>query len=130
MYISSFRILSTVGGALLLSFAALFFIAFLFIPSVIITALKYRSGVLPSLRSESFKRYRDGLTSLTFLVPVTFWSSIAMFCIVFFLFAVIIFIMIWEVGLMMQLTLSSCFLYSLIISFFLLSQHVRSLLLR
>jgi len=84
----------TLGG--LLSVLALLGVAFLFIPNVILTSLKYRSGVLPSLKSEAFRTYRYSLISLTYLVPITFWSALVMTFTFFFLFSLFIFFLIWD----------------------------------
>ncbi len=108
IYIPSILTISvSIGLAAFFTLLALFLVAFLFIPNVILTSLKYRSGVLPSLRNESFKRYRDNIISLTFLVPVTFWSALAMAIILFGLFSVIFFLLLWEVGFIMHLIFSS-----------------------
>jgi hypothetical protein len=68
---------------LAISILCLVLISVLFIPNVILTTLKYRSGVLPSLRSKNFKYYRTNLTFLTFLVPSVFWSALAMVFVIF-----------------------------------------------
>ncbi len=69
---SFFRFKACMGIALAIAICALLLAATLFIPNAILVALKYRSGILPSLRSEGFMRYRKNLTTLTFLIPGEF----------------------------------------------------------
>lgn len=77
----------------------------LFLPNVILTLLKYRSGVLPTLRSPDFKNMRKNLLHLTFLVPVVFWSVFAMtFALYFIIWALTLFLF-WNVGSMLAVVI-------------------------
>ncbi len=67
------RINFSIAAATLSSIMILMGLAALFLPNAILTSLKYRSGVLPSLREKGFKKYRKKLMgNITFLVPVVF----------------------------------------------------------
>lgn len=91
-------IYSTVTTCIILSIVPLLFIATLFIPNAILVALKYRSGVLPSLRDRNFKKYRKSMTSLTFLMPVVFWSAFSVTFVLFFVLLLALFILAWGVS--------------------------------
>jgi len=96
-YIPSLMLInSSIWIAVFISIIALLGVAILFIPSAILTSLKYRSGVLPSLRNQNFNMYRENLISLTFLVPVVLWSAFFMCFVVFFAVFLAVFILLWN----------------------------------
>lgn len=51
-------------------------IAIVLIPSYISTALKLRSGVIPTLKEEDFLRYRVSMDNVTVLLGSAFWGSL------------------------------------------------------
>ncbi len=93
---SFFRLNFSVAMGGVFSTLILIFITSVFIPNAILTSMKYRSGVLPSLRDKKFKMYRENLIHLTFLVPVVFWSAFAMSAIVFFAISAAVFVIFWR----------------------------------
>ena len=74
MAINFFRFNVCMWIALVIAVCSVFLTFILFIPNTILVALKYRGGLLPSLRSEGFKIYRGNITSITYLIPGEFWS--------------------------------------------------------
>lgn len=69
------------------------------IPSMIVTTLKFRSGVIGSLRDPYFKKYRQGLLATTFLLGASFWGSLISSGVVFFFSFVLTFITVYPVRL-------------------------------
>ena len=53
------------------------------IPSQIITTLKYRMGVIETLRDKQFLRYRTGMLNLTFLLGAFVWGGLVLGAVVF-----------------------------------------------
>ena len=72
--INFFRFNVCLWIALVIAVCTVLLTLILFIPNTILVALKYRSGLLPSLRSEGFMIYRKNMTSITFLIPGGFRS--------------------------------------------------------
>ena len=62
-------ILGLVGG-----FLTVLYIAAILIPSFISTAMKYRSGVKPTLNNPEFLRYRYAMDTVTVLLGSAFWG--------------------------------------------------------
>jgi len=66
------------------------FITSRYFPVYIITVLKLRSGVLQSLESEEFQRYRTGIDNTWLILGFSFWGPvISSFLISFIVMAVI-----------------------------------------
>jgi hypothetical protein len=84
--------------AIVVSILCLLGVAALFIPNAILTSLKYRSGVLPSLRNKDFTQYRKDLFQLTYLVPVVFWSAFIMTILVFIFTCLVVFFLSLDVS--------------------------------
>jgi len=67
------------AAAVIALFGGLFvavYIAGVLIPSFITTVLKFRSGVLPTLRDRDFQRMRVALDAVTVLLGSCFWSAL------------------------------------------------------
>jgi len=54
------------------------------VPSIVITTLQFRSGVLPSLRDIEFKKYRASMFNTATLIGASVWGSIVMFFFIIF----------------------------------------------
>mmetsp|Transcript_15838 Transcript_15838/g.22648 ORF Transcript_15838/g.22648 Transcript_15838/m.22648 type:complete len:1024 (-) Transcript_15838:164-3235(-) len=76
-------IATSIGGFVALSTTLL--IAFLYIPSYIITTLKYRSGVISSLKDDNFPDFRQAADNVTLLLGSAFWGLLATGAFFFFL---------------------------------------------
>jgi hypothetical protein len=84
-----------IGG--LTAFASCAMVFALFIPSFVSTVLMFRSGVIPSLRSErTFKVYRVAGDTVTMLFGMTLWGAIFSGAIPGLLVGGAVFLMIWE----------------------------------
>jgi len=57
----------------LLAFIAAIFIASAYFPSIVATTLKYRCGVIPSLRDPDFAKYRQSVQWVTLILGGMFW---------------------------------------------------------
>lgn len=58
--------------------AAMLFVSVVFMPSVTLTTLKYRSGYLLTLRDENFQILRNRTQMVTYLIPAIFFSQTLM----------------------------------------------------
>lgn len=79
----SIYIAASIGG--FVAFSTTLLIAFLYIPSYIITTLKYRSGVIPSLKDDNFPDFRQAADNVTILLGSAFWGLLATGAFFFFL---------------------------------------------
>jgi len=61
--------------ATIVAFITAISLAVTYIPSVVSTTLKLRSGVIPSLRSPGFTRYRFAADTVTILTGSMFWGT-------------------------------------------------------
>jgi hypothetical protein len=52
------------------------YLGLIYIPSFISTVLRFRSGVLPSLRENAILYYRPALDTVTVLFGAVFWGSL------------------------------------------------------
>merc|ERR1740121_90423 len=59
------------------SFGVMFviYLAVILIPSSTSTILKFRKGVIPSLKSEYFGKLRSSIVSISSLMPSGFWAA-------------------------------------------------------
>jgi len=51
------------------------YVSIVYVPSFIASVLKFRSGVLPSLRDKGFQEYRRSLDQVTSLFGSAFWGT-------------------------------------------------------
>jgi len=63
-----------------------------YIPSSIHTILKFRSGVIPSLKDPNFLKYRRGLVNQTYMIGAMFWGLVVTTLMVTILVAVVVFL--------------------------------------
>ena len=68
------------------------------IPSMIVTTIKFRTGVIPSLRDPYFKKYRVGLMKTTGLLGASLWGTIFSLSIIFSLAAGLTFLAVYPVS--------------------------------
>eukprot|EP00547_Thalassionema_nitzschioides_P007157 CAMPEP_0194219644 /NCGR_PEP_ID=MMETSP0156-20130528/26442_1 /TAXON_ID=33649 /ORGANISM="Thalassionema nitzschioides, Strain L26-B" /LENGTH=1198 /DNA_ID=CAMNT_0038949395 /DNA_START=72 /DNA_END=3668 /DNA_ORIENTATION=- len=87
----------TAGVAILCSVFTSLATAMVYIPSTIHTVLKFRSGVIPSLRDPYFISYRKSLHLTTFMVGAMFWGLIGTTLAVAFLVAGGVFLVCYHV---------------------------------
>ena len=66
-----------------------------YIPSAIHTVLKFRSGVIPSLKDPYFLKYRGGLVNQTYMIGSMFWGLIVTTGMVTILVAIVTFLLVW-----------------------------------
>ncbi|CAJ1931159.1 unnamed protein product [Cylindrotheca closterium] len=66
-----------------------------YIPSAIHTVLKFRYGVIPSLKDPKFLKYRDNLVNQTYMIGAMFWGLIVTTLMVTILIALIVFLLVW-----------------------------------
>lgn len=66
---------STAIAGTIVAFITAISLAVTYIPSVTSTTLKLRSGVIPSLRSPGFARYRFAADQVTILTGSMFWGT-------------------------------------------------------
>lgn len=84
-----------VGG--IVAFASCAMVFALFIPSFVSTVLMFRSGAIPSLRSErTFKVYRNSGDTVTMLFGMTLWGAVFSGAIPGILVGGVIFLAIWD----------------------------------
>ncbi len=77
---------TSIGGFVALSTMVL--IASLYIPSYIITTLKFRTGFLPSLRDDNFPDFRQAADNVTVLLGSVFWGILATGAFFFFIIVI------------------------------------------
>ena len=83
-----------IGG--LVAFLCAIFLATLYIPSVASTTLKFRSGVIPSLRDPLFsQRYREATYTTTYLTGALFWGALIYCAGIAFVLAIVIIVLCW-----------------------------------
>ena len=68
------------------------------IPSIVVTTIKFRTGVIPSLQDPYFKRYRVGLLATTFLLGGSIWGALISAFIIFTLAASLTFLTVYPVS--------------------------------
>ena len=66
-----------------------------YIPSSIHTVLKFRSGVIPSLKDPNFLKYRENLVNQTYLIGAMFWGLVVTTLMVTVLVAIVVFLLVW-----------------------------------
>jgi len=69
-----------------------------YIPSAIHTIMKFRSGVIPSLRDPGFLKYRRGLHNMPYMIGVMFWGLVTTTIFLTFAVAVVVFLLVWHVS--------------------------------
>ena len=67
-----------------------------YIPSYIHTLMKFRSGVIPSLRDPHFIGYRTGLQDMAYLIGAMFWGLITTTSYLVVIIAVCFFALVWQ----------------------------------
>ena len=82
---------ASLGIGLSFSFIAGLVNAAVNIPSQITTTLKFRSGVIESLRDKDFLKLRGGMLNLTYLLGASVWGAVIMTITAFLLFTVLSF---------------------------------------
>lgn len=82
----SIYIATSIGGFVALS--TMIVIVMLYIPSYILTTLKFRSGFLPSLRDDNFPDFRQAADNVTVLLGSVFWGMLATGAFFFFIIAI------------------------------------------
>lgn len=83
--------------AVIVGFTVSFLTASVYIPSTVHTVLKFRSGVIPSLRSNAFLKYRRGLESVTMIIGAMFWGMIMTTILMITITAGVVFLLVWHV---------------------------------
>mmetsp|Transcript_11512 Transcript_11512/g.21517 ORF Transcript_11512/g.21517 Transcript_11512/m.21517 type:complete len:105 (-) Transcript_11512:1270-1584(-) len=68
------------------------------VPSMIMTTLKFRTGVIPSLRDPYFKHYRKGVLATTYLLGGALWGALLSSAVIFFITFVITFLFVYQVS--------------------------------
>ena len=68
-----FRAQAITGFGAIAGFLTAVYMTILFLPSVVSTTLKFRRGVIPSMRSKEFLRYRFALDQVTLMYGGMFW---------------------------------------------------------
>jgi hypothetical protein len=107
---SGFPLLSRARLAIGLGATAGFFTAvymtIVFMPTIVSTTLKFRRGVIPSMRSWAFLRYRFALDQVTLMYGGMFWGVIVSAIAVAMIVGAFVFLLVWDT--------SSAFMLSLI----------------
>lgn len=88
----------TTAVAIVFGVATAMFTTVIYVPSAIHTVLKFRTGVIPSLRDPHFLQYRQGLHQTTFMVGAMFWGLIISTFAVIGLFGGVVFLASWHVS--------------------------------
>jgi len=70
--------------------------ALVYIPSIISTILQFRSGVIPSLRSKTFKIFRKDLHDVTFVLGAMIWGVLISSALVAIIIAGVVFLLVWQ----------------------------------
>jgi hypothetical protein len=80
----------------------------LYLPGVTATILELRSGVIPSLHSPDFQKYREAPDTVTLLTGTLFWGCLVSSILFGSLVALIVFLFLWQASryLMMRITAS------------------------
>jgi len=68
------------------------------IPSIVMTTLQFRSGVLPSLRDINFKKYRASMFRPTTLIGASFWGTLVMTVLIITFVTIPIFVLVYPVS--------------------------------
>lgn len=78
----------------------------MYLPGVTATILELRSGVIPSLHSPDFQKYREAPDTVTLLTGTLFWGCLVSSLLFGMLIALLIFLFLWQgsVYFMMKLT--------------------------
>lgn len=78
----------------------------IYIPSVICTTLKLRSGVIPTFLDPNFKDYRVSVDTVSLLSGAVFWGCIYSSLLLGVLCAVGVFFLVWDVtrGIVLNIT--------------------------
>mmetsp|Transcript_3330 Transcript_3330/g.3674 ORF Transcript_3330/g.3674 Transcript_3330/m.3674 type:complete len:928 (-) Transcript_3330:725-3508(-) len=84
--------------AIIVGFFGAFMTAAVYIPSAVHTLLKFRSGVIPSLRSKSFLAYRTNLEHVTLMIGAMFWGMIVTTLLMIIVVAGGVFFLVWQVS--------------------------------
>lgn len=91
-----------IGG--LIAFFSAIFLATLYIPSVTSTVLRFRSGIIPSLRDPSFSsKYRDATYFTTYLTGALFWGALVYCAGIAFVIAFVVLALCWFIVVVPQL---------------------------
>jgi hypothetical protein len=69
-----------------------------YIPSSIHTILKFRSGVIPSLRDPTFLKYRSNLEDMTYLIGAMFWGLVITSVSISVVVSISVFLFVWQVS--------------------------------
>lgn len=67
-----------------------------YIPSSVHTLMKFRSGVIPSLRDPNFLRYRSGLENMAYLIGAMFWGLMITSLFMALVTGVAVFLIVWQ----------------------------------
>lgn len=81
---------------LCLAIMASFRLAMLYLPGVTVTILELRSGVIPSLQSPNFQKYREAPDTVTLLTVTLFWGCLVSSILFGLLIGFIIFLFLWQ----------------------------------
>jgi len=87
----------TFGVATAVSIITALAVCLVYIPSAIHTILKFRSGVIPSLKDPYFIKYRKSLHLTTFMIGAMFWGLLFTTLLVALLLAGGLFLVLWHV---------------------------------
>lgn len=77
-------------------FTAAAYITLSFIPTIVSTTLKFRRGVIPSMRSREFLRYRFALDQVTLLFGGMFWGVVVSAAAIAVIVGTFVFLLAWE----------------------------------
>ena len=71
-------------------------LATVYLPGVTVTILELRSGVIPSLHSPDFQKYREAPDTVTLLTGTLFWGCLVSSILFGLLIGVIVFLFLWQ----------------------------------
>jgi len=71
-------------------------LALLYLPGVTTTILELRAGVIPSLRSPTFQKYREAPDTVTILTGSLFWGSLVSSILLGTVVGFIVFLFLWQ----------------------------------
>jgi hypothetical protein len=95
-----------IGFGATAGFFTAIYMTIVFVPTMVSTTLKFRRGVIPSMRSGAFLRYRFALDQVTLMYGGMFWGVIVSAAAVALIVGMLVFLLGWEA--------SSAFMLSLI----------------
>ena len=95
-YFSMHRILMPLIVFTIVAFLVSFMLAIIYVPSTIMTALKLRSGVIPTFRNPNFRDYRVSTDTVTLLSGSLFWGCILASIIIGAISAIAVFFLVWQ----------------------------------